>query len=89
MTRLLSADINATLNNDGTISFTHDNCPYYTLYEPNIDNIRPGEAGYIATLYTDADGSDDPVGYVTWDIIDPDCDDESNACNWDNFTIDF
>lgn len=24
---------------------------------------------------------------VSWDIIDTDCDDESNACDWNEFTV--
>jgi hypothetical protein len=25
--------------------------------------------------------------HITWPIINHDCDDESNACNWNNYTI--
>ena len=92
MTTIYSAKINnATWDKAGNLSFYHEGRKYWTDDQPHIDNIAPGVAGYLATLYTyDEDFcSDEPAGKVVWEIINHDSGDASDACNWDDFTVRF
>lgn len=75
--------VNATLHADGTMSFEKGGEFFRTETDAWIDNFQGG-AAYQAYL-VDADG--DQVGLVVWEIANPDCDDQSDACDWDKFDV--
>lgn len=84
-----SATVRFTLADDGTVSFVRDGIQHYTLQDAQADNVgTDGEVCYSAPLFVkDEDGDDEQVGRIMWELIDPDCVDASDACDWSKFDI--
>lgn len=85
-----STEIDYTSNADGSIEFRRDGILYRSEGQPTFDNSPNNNySTYSAPLVCpeDAEYPEDTVGKIEWDIIDSDCDDESNACDWDKFDI--
>jgi hypothetical protein len=74
---------------EGTIEFTREGVLYRTTRSATFDNSPNNNfSTYSAPMV--APHSDDPkevVGKVEWDIVDPDTEDEADACDWDKFTV--
>ena len=77
-------------------------CDYGTIIKNDGEIIDMTQQAYInqggtstecwyearATSRTRRDADGDPIQYkVTWEITDSNTDDESDACNWDDFFI--
>ena len=88
MKTIESKNIDYTLAADGSVAFAIDGAQYWTVGEAYFGNSPSDNySTYRAELYSaDEDGDAGIVGHVEWDIIEHNCDDESNACDWDVFT---
>lgn len=81
-----SAVSNLVFNNDGTLKFDFNGDTYQTTEQACIDVDT-----YVArlTCITDEYFPNDICGKVVWGIINENCDDEADACNWDKFDVYF
>lgn len=85
-----NSEIEYTSNADGIIEFRHEGVLYRSVGQATFDNSPNNNfSTYSAPLVCpeDAEYPDDTAGKIEWDIIDADCDDESNACDWDKFDV--
>lgn len=84
-------EIEYTFNAEGEIEFRHNDILYRSVGAATFDNSPSNDySTYSAPLYSeDVDCPTDKVGKIEWDIINPDCADESDACDWDKFNIYF
>lgn len=85
-----NTEIKYTHNADGSVEFMLDGVFYRSVGQPEFDNSPNNNfSTYSAPLVCpdDAEYPDDTVGKIEWDIIEPDFDDESNACDWDKFDV--
>lgn len=68
----------------------YDGVSYVLTQQAYLENDSTGTAIYQALAQREDQwvADPDPVEHelymVEWDITDPDCDDESHACDWDN-----
>jgi hypothetical protein len=71
-------------------SFTFDNVDYTLLQQAYSENNQNVWCGYsyvaLAKKSSEWDNEDADQYMVKWIVIDTDCDDESNACDW-NYPI--
>lgn len=77
-------------NTDGSLSFEHNGKKYWTDFAAQRDNVHDRVA-YVANLtaYDEELEDEDRAGEVVWEIVNPDSDDEADACDWDDFTVYF
>ena len=83
--RYRRSDLFVGLPDDGIVWFVSMGKTYNTEQPAQIDNFQ-GKAVYLAELLNE---EDEPAGLVVWEIINPDCDDGADACNWDKFDVYF
>lgn len=85
-----SADLQFTSNNEGEVEFRHEGILYRSVGQATFNN-SPNDnfSTYGAPLVCpeDEEYPDSIVGQVRWTIINEECEDESEACNWDEFDI--
>lgn len=79
-------------NKEGEVEFRHNGILYRTVGQPVFGN-SPNDnfSTYVAPLIRpeDPEYPTSHIGEVSWDIIDPETDDEANACDWDKFDVYF
>ena len=66
-----------------TVDYNGNTLTLIQLPYADSDFTRGGKSVYRAKA-EDCEGNEYTV---TWDTIDDDCEDESDACNWDDFTV--
>ena len=86
-----TADVKFSFNANGEVEFAHDGVIYRSVGQPTFDNSPSNNfSTYSAPLVCpESEYPEDIAGKIEWDIINPDTDDESDACNWDKFSIYF
>lgn len=74
---------NLTVNGKGLVSFVLNGVNYAAEQEPEISQGgAPAECYYRQKLAGE-------VGELRYDIINPETEDESKACDWDKFDVYF
>lgn len=83
--------IEFTFNAEGEIEFTHEGTVYRSVGQAAFDNSPSNNySTYSAQLVNpESEYPNDTVGRIEWDIVNTECDDEADACNWDKFNIYF
>lgn len=86
-----TADVKFSFNANGEVEFTHNSIVYRSVGQATFDNSQSNNySTYSAPLVCpESDYPDDIAGRIEWDIIKHECDDESDACDWDKFSIYF
>lgn len=88
-----SKEIKHIFDADGIIEFSYNDILYRSVGQATFDNSPSNNfSTYSAPLVCpeDPDYPDYPdaiAGKLEWDIINKDCDDESNACDWYEFNV--
>lgn len=85
-----SQDLEFTSTNDGTIEFRHNGTLYRSVVQATFDNNPNNSYSTYSTHLVcpeDEEYPEDFAGKIEWDIINPDTDDESDACDWDKFDV--
>lgn len=59
---------------------------FSTQYE-EVDSQGYSRLVNPTAYFADAEDSEGNLYVVKWRIIDEHCDDESNACNWEDYTV--
>ena len=85
------SEIEFTFNTNGEVSFVFEGKSYKSVRQAMFDNSPNNNySTYSAPLVCiDSEEPDEHIGKIEWDIINPDCDDEADACNWDKFSVYF
>lgn len=86
------SEINFKRLSTGEIEFRQNGVLYRSVGEASHDsNPINQRQTYSAPLVCpeDQEYPEDAIGRVVWDIICPDSEDESDACDWDKFDIYF
>ena len=81
-----------TFNNNGEVEFRNNGVLYRSVGQAAHDcNPKDQCQTYSAPLVCpeDPEYPEDIAGKIVWDIINPDSEDESDACNWDEFSVYF
>jgi len=86
-----TANIDFTFNAEGEVEFRHEGILYRSVGQATFDNSPNNNySTYSAPLVNpESEYPEDTVGRIEWDIINSDCEDESDACDWDKFDIYF